>query len=398
MKYSGIKREEELKNKVAHDFFGAFDCSRIIGNIDFCVADKGQQSALFEAKSFLWAEAKKGTSDIYTSMVQLILTIGKARTFNETLPPAYLGAFDAEKIAFVAYSDISDIFSQNDFNWNVAPSNHKTKEFRQVLELISTAIDKNALLFSWENDPKELTQFIKANFILGKSDRSKVQIDKNNFTVIYNKWLQAVRPTISIDWNQAKKAGIIDGDFYLADILSRENETLREKLFVLLKQNRYVLDRQTDAAGLLNSKEASFTDGQTAHQQFWNRYERPPHEDYWDYIVERRDLLVPQDVRERKGSYFTPKIWVEKSQQYLAEVLGADWQDEHYVWDCAAGTGNLLAGLTNKHRIWASTLDQADVAAMKDRIENGANLLETHFFKTTHKPYAKAKKERKVTM
>ena len=26
-------------------------------------------------------------------------------------------------------------------------------------------------------------------------------------------------------------------------------------------------------------------------------------------------LLVPQDIRERKGSFFTPQIWVEKSQQ-----------------------------------------------------------------------------------
>ena len=42
-------------------------------------------------------------------------------------------------------------------------------------------------------------------------------------------------------------------------------------------------------------------------------------------------ILVPQDVRERKGSFFTPAIWVEKSQQYLAVVLGENWQDEYYV-------------------------------------------------------------------
>jgi len=39
-----------------------------------------------------------------------------------------------------------------------------------------------------------------------------------------------------------------------------------------------------------------------------------------------------------------------------------------------------LAGLTNKYNIWASTLDKADVDVMKDRIENGANLLESHVF------------------
>ncbi|MDR0304661.1 MAG: hypothetical protein LBH98_07860, partial [Chitinispirillales bacterium] len=113
---------------------------------------------------------------------------------------------------------------------------------------------------------------------------------------------------------------------------------------------------------------------------FWAKYLRPPKEEYWDYIIERRDMLVPQDVRERKGSFFTPQKWVELSQRYIAEVLGENWQDEYYVWDCAAGTGNLLIGLTNKYNIYASTLDKADVDVIHDRIENGANLLENHVF------------------
>ena len=37
LRYPSSIREEELKNKVAADFFSAFDCTRIIGNIDFCV-------------------------------------------------------------------------------------------------------------------------------------------------------------------------------------------------------------------------------------------------------------------------------------------------------------------------------------------------------------------------
>ncbi|TAD96721.1 MAG: hypothetical protein EAZ97_13575 [Bacteroidetes bacterium] len=84
--------------------------------------------------------------------------------------------------------------------------------------------------------------------------------------------------------------------------------------------------------------------------------------------------------REITGSFFTPQIWVELSQKYLADVLGENWQDEYYIWDCAAGTGNLLTGLTNKNRIWASTLDRQDVDVMRDRILNGANLLESHVF------------------
>ena len=351
-------KEEELKNKVAQFYFPAFDCTKIIGNVDFCVTfqhPNKTQKQLFETESLLWAEAKKGKSDIYNSLVQLILTIGKARTFDKTMPPAYLGAFDAERIAFIPYNDIHEIFYLTDFNWNVTPSNHGTKEFLLVHEKVKATIDSKYLLFRFGEDDGEIAAFVKTNFISGKSHTSKIKIDKNNFMIIYNKWLSSVKPSIGVDWEDIKKDNIIDGDFYLADILSQENETLKDKLFVLLKKDYYKFDRKLEKSGRLNFSELYFKDNQKAHTQFWNKYERPPKEEYWDYIVERRDLLVPQDVRERKGSFFTPQIWVELSQKYIADVLGPDWQDEYYVWDCAAGTGNLLTGLVNKYNVWAST-------------------------------------------
>lgn len=380
MSYDLNIREEELKNKVANDYFWIYDNTRIIGNIDFCVSMHQNGKEIFEQESLLWAEAKKGISDIYKSFVQLILTIGKARTFDKYLPPVMLGAFDAEKIAFIAYNDIQDIFYLNDFNWNVRPSDHETKEFKLIYNKVKNILQQNTLIFYFGKDDKELKQFIKKNFVVGKWGLSKTQIDKNNFIVIYNKWLEAVKPTIAVNWDIAKKKGVIDGDFYLADLLSIDNITLKDKLFVVLKATKYVLNRHLDEYGAFTSSTVEFNDGQKAHTQFWNKYERPPKEEYWDYIVERRDLLVPQDIRERKGSFFTPQIWVELSQKYLADVLGIDWQDEYYVWDCAAGTGNLLNGLTNKYNIWASTLDKQDVEVMKDRIKNGANLLESHVF------------------
>lgn len=382
MAYDLNIREEELKNKVATDFFAEYDTTKIIGNVDFCIAVPTDKNELFEQESLLWAEAKKGNrADIYASLVQLILTIGKARTFDKFLPPAFLGAFDAEKIAFIQYNAVLDVFYQNDFNWNVTPSDHETKEFRQVYETVKATLEANTYIYRFGSDDKELRRFIKQNFIVGKSKVSKIRINKNNFTNIYNKWLVEVKPTISVNWEVAKKNGVIDADFYLADILSEHNVTLKEKLYVLLRDDHYELDRRVNEMGLFSSQEAQFSDKQKAHTQFWNRYNRPPKREYWDYIVERRDLLVPQDVRERKGSFFTPQIWVELSQQYIADVLGENWQDEYYVWDCCAGTGNLLAGLTNKYNIWASTLDQADVDVMRDRIKNGANLLDSHVFR-----------------
>lgn len=390
MAYNYNIREEEIKNRLRKEYFSDYDAEQILGDIDFAVAVPSDGPQLFETEYFLWAEAKKGTHhDIYESLVQLILTIGKARTFDKVLPPAFLGAFDAEKIAFIPYNAVLDIFYQNDFNWNVTPSDHSTKEFQLIMEKVRKNLESNMLLYSFDKDSKELKRFIKTNFVLGKAGVSKIRTNKNNFTAIYQKWLVEVKPSIAVNWEQAKKQGIIDADFYLADILSEHNVTLRNSLFVLLRTNYYELDRKIDDSGFWDSKKAEFKDNQVAHTQFWNRYERPPKREYWEYIAGRRDLLVPQDVRERKGSFFTPKKWVELSQEYLAAELGENWQDEYFIWDCCAGTGNLEAGLTNKYQIWVSTLDQADVDVIHDRIRHmneastngqGANLLDKHVF------------------
>ena len=40
MSYQAAIREEELKNRIAAMFFGKYDCTRIVGNIDFCVLPK----------------------------------------------------------------------------------------------------------------------------------------------------------------------------------------------------------------------------------------------------------------------------------------------------------------------------------------------------------------------
>ena len=97
--YPSSLREEELKNRVAHDWFGAFDCARIIGNIDFCVDVPATELDLgYAAEPMLWAEAKAGNrKDIVASFVQLILTIGGEHAADKNLPPHFLGAFDAEK-------------------------------------------------------------------------------------------------------------------------------------------------------------------------------------------------------------------------------------------------------------------------------------------------------------
>ena len=365
--------EEKLKSKIKDLYFKKFN---YFGDkIDFCIT---QNLGILGEINLLWAEAKNGKdSCIYESFIQLILTIGKYR-YNTQQTPKFLGAFDAQKFAFLPYASIQEVFYQNDIDWSVTPSNHKTPQFLSLLTQLKPTLENEMIAFSYESQSKELSNFITQN--LTTDEITKYEIDKNNFVSVYFKWLEVVRDTISIDWDRAKQAGIIDADFYLADLLSNENITITEKLYAVLRGTYYEFNKTLTFLGTESNEKAFFKDNQEAHRKFWSVYKRPPREEFWSYIIERRDLLVSQDIRERTGAFFTPKIWVQKSQEYLAKALGEDWQDEYYIWDCAGGTGNLLAGLTNHRNVFCSTLDSGDVKAVKQRNEMVREIFDDHVF------------------
>lgn len=248
-----------------------------------------------------------------------------------------------------------------------------------LYDLLHEQLKKEISLFDLRKDEKELRKFIRSNFKLGKQRTNGINITKNNFIFVFQRWVEEVKPSIAVNWDDVPKTSIVD--FFYADLISRNDYTLREELAVVLRGDKYrILQNILKGATQLFS-EATFNDGKTAYNQFWNKYVRPPRKEYLDLILKRRDLLIPQDLRRYQGAFFTPPLWVQKSQEYLAMELGEDWQKEYYVWDCCAGTGNLLFGLTEKYRVYASTLDNADVQVMHERIkEKSLDLLDSHVF------------------
>ena len=367
-----ILAEEKLKSKIKDLYFKKFN---YFGDkIDFCIT---QNLGILGEVNLLWAEAKKGQdSCILESFIQLIFTIKKEK-YNAQQTPKFLGAFDAQKFAFLPYASIQEVFYQNDIDWSVTPSNHKTPQFLSLLTQLKPTLEKEMIVFSYESQSKELSHFIAQN--LTTDEINKYEIDKNNFVSVYFKWLEVVKPTLQANWEEMKKKyNVIDADFYLADLLSSEDTTITERLRIILQGDHYRVRHIIGNDEFF--KEVWFSDNQEKYHLFWNVYKRPPREEFWDYILERRDLLVSQDIRERTGAFFTPKIWVQKSQEYLAKALGEDWQDEYYIWDCAGGTGNLLAGLTNHRNVFCSTLDHSDVKVVKQRNQMVREIFEDHIF------------------
>ncbi|EQD94208.1 hypothetical protein L935_01815 [Helicobacter pylori PZ5086] len=368
--------EEPLKSQIKAEFFKDKKFLYSGDKIDFMLSYKHSNATL----PILWGEAKRGDfDDLDKAFTQLLLTIGKHRLYTHHTPP-YLCAFNAFKIEFIAFDDtITSFFYKSDIDFSITPSNHNTEGFKHALDAFK-AMKPHKLVFDFKTQSQECKEFIKKH--LNSSHLlSKIQIDKNNFFTIYQKWLEIVKPTIDINWEVAKTKDILDADYYLADLLSDGDKTIIEKLHTILRSSHYKLNRGVNELGKMDFMEVGFTDSQQAHQEFWSVYERPPKSEFQASILERRDLLVPSDVRERKGAYFTPKIWVEKSQEYLAKALGQDYQEDYIIWDCAGGTGNLLRGLLNKANLYLSTLDHNDVAIIKDLAsKNHLKLLENQIF------------------
>ncbi len=369
--------EEPLKAQIKAEFFKDKKFLYSGDKIDFMLSYKHSNATL----PILWGEAKRGDfDDLDKAFTQLLLTIGKHRLYTHHTPP-YLCAFNAFRMEFIAFDDtITSFFYKSDIDFSITPSNHNTEGFKHALDAFKAMCKPHKSVFDFKTQSQECKEFIKKH--LNSSHLlSKIQIDKNNFFTIYQKWLEIVKPTIDINWEVAKTKDILDADYYLADLLSDGDKTIIEKLHTILRSSHYKLNRGVNELGKMDFMEVGFTDSQQAHQEFWSVYERPPKRELQVSILERRDLLVPSDVRERKGAFFTPKIWVEKSQEYLAKALGQDYQEDCIIWDCAGGTGNLLRGLLNKANLYLSTLDHNDVAIVKDlAAKNHLKLLENHVF------------------
>ena len=385
-------REAELIAKVKKDFFNndEFDTTEYIGNIDFCVVQKPN---LFISKkqALFWAEAKRGETDNIKSIIQLILTIGKEKTHEKHLPPEFIGAFNVKQIVFVPFNEIASVFNQNDFNFNVPPSNHESKEFKQLHIMLKKALEKQSLVFDFfdENDEFNilLQRFIK-KLRVRHGNAVKIGITHNNFfKEPYHEWLKFVKPTINANFEKPLEKNVFTpnhNEFYLADLFADENsnKTLENaNLRLNLQNNHYIL--RLDELGKENAT-FYFTDEAKAHKLFWQDYQRPPKEQYWKNILKRRDLLAPKDKREYQGAFFTPRIWTLKAKEYLESVLGKGFEKEYIIWDCAAGTGNLLEFFDEnaKANIYASTLDEADVKIMRQRVQNERRfpIFERHIF------------------
>jgi hypothetical protein len=308
---------------------------------------KGVTKGLIDIQTHeIWFEAKDTPRhSTYAMFTQLLHYVQIALNKGETVPPL-LAVIDTQKAALMKTADVLPFLAKKTIKWGKSASQYT----QEALDEISAHIGTHFVSFKIATHEGEFISTVKAAIKSGEIIRT--QITPDNLKQVFDKWVAMVGREIS---------GVDEEDYallFFADIMHDGTLSTHANLPAeLLHKNGAPVFSLGGKIYELGNREG--------YRQFWAIYHKPPKSEYRDYLLERRDSLIPLDERSFKGAYYTPLAVVDKAYDKLAETLGKNWQKNYIVWDMCCGVGNLEVKHSNPRNIFMSTLDQADVDVMK---------------------------------
>lgn len=294
----------------------------------------------------IWFEAKIGSrNSSYEMFTQLLHYVQEALNHGQGVPP-FLAVIDTEKAAIMKSVDVIPFLEKKTVKWGKSASGYT----QEALDIISAYIGTHFVSFRIKTHEKEFIETIKN--AIKNGDIIRTQITPDNLKQVFDKWVEKIGHEIK-DANEDDYALL-----FFADIMNDGTVSTHENLPAEL------LYKNGNPVFSLNGKifELSNKEG---YRQFWQIYHKPPKTEYRDYLLERRDVLIPINERVYKGGFYTPLHVVDKAYDKLTETLGNNWQEKYIVWDMCCGVGNLEVKHSNPRNIFMSTLDQADIDIMK---------------------------------
>ena len=308
---------------------------------------KGYTKGLIDIQTNeIWFEAKDtGRTSTYAMFTQLLHYVQVALNRGETVPP-FLAVIDTEKAAIMKSADVLPFLAKKTIKWGKSASQYT----QEALDEISAHIGTHFVSFKISTHEDEFISTVKVAIQSG--DIIRTQITPDNLKQVFDKWVAMVGREIN---------GVAEEDYallFLADIMHDGKVSTHANLPAAL------LHKDDAPAFSLGGKMFELGNKE-GYRQFWAIYHKPPKSEYRDYLLERRDSLIPLDERSFKGAYYTPLHVVDKAYDKLTETLGKNWQKDYIVWDMCCGVGNLEVKHSNPRNIYMSTLDQADIDVMK---------------------------------
>ena len=293
----------------------------------------------------IWFEAKDSSKvSTYAMFTQLMHYVQQAINNGDYVPP-FLAVIDTQKAAIMKSSDVIPFLEKKTIKWGKSASGYTP----EALEAVSAYIGTYFVSFKIETHEEEFINTIKNAIKSG--DIIRTQITPDNLKQVFDKWVKMIGQEIR-DVAKEDYALLFFADIMSDGTISTHNDLPAE---LLHKGDQPVFSLGGKLYELGNRE---------GYRQFWAIYHRPPKAEYRNYLLERRDSLIPLDERSFKGAYYTPLHVVDKAYDKLTETLGDNWQREYIVWDMCCGVGNLEVKHSNPRNIYMSTLDQADVDVM----------------------------------
>lgn len=304
----------------------------------------------------IWFEAKESPTAPAAMFAQLLSYVRAATKKGEDIPP-FLAVLDREKAALMETRHALPLFKDKDIAWSTAASQISKETIKQI----QPYIEAHFVVYKIETHETEFIEAVKTGIEEGKFIRTPITPD--NLKQVFDKWVEMVGKELD---------GVNEVDYalmFFADIMHDGKAKVIENLPAKL-----VYDSDTPLF-VLNGKTHELS-SVAGYRRFWAIYHRPPHQEYREYLLERRDSLLPIDERSFKGAYYTPLKVVDKAYDLLAKTLGKNWQQKYIVWDMCCGVGNLEVKHSNHRNVFMSTLDQADLDVMK---ASRTCMVATHF-------------------
>lgn len=294
----------------------------------------------------IWFEAKQNAKQSsYAMFTQLMHYVQDALNKGDYVPP-FLCVIDTQKAAIMKSADVIPFLEKKTIKWGKSASSYT----QEALDAISAHIGTHFVSFKIETHEEEFISTIKN--AIKNGDIIRTPITPDNLKQVFDKWVMMIGREIK---------GIAEEDYallFFADIMHDGTVSTHDNLSAeLLHKNNAPVFSLGGKIYELGNKEG--------YRQFWAIYHKPPKQEYRNYLLERRDSLIPIDERSFKGAYYTPLAVVDKAYDKLTETLGKNWQKDYIVWDMCCGVGNLEVKHSNPRNIYMSTLDSEDIDVMR---------------------------------
>lgn len=294
----------------------------------------------------VWFEAKHSPKSTYYEMfTQLLHYVQVDLNKGEPVPPL-LCVVDVEKAAIMRSADVIPFLAKKTVKWG----KNATGYTPDALEAISAYIGTHFVAFRIETDGTEFVSTLKDAIKSGEIIRT--QITPDNLKQVFDKWVEMIGREIKDVGEEHYNL------LFFADAMHDGKVATHKDLPAQL------LFRSGEPVFELNGKNHGL-ESSIGYQRFWTLYDRPPRAEYRNYLLERRDSLIPLNERMFKGAFYTPIRVVDKAYDLLTYTLGKNWQKKYKVWDMCCGVGNLEVKHSNHRNLFMSTLDQSDVDVMK---------------------------------